>query len=81
VTICIPFRTAVAIDDAKEKTGKLAVVISSIMAADRDQARVIFRYVGALLRENAMLARRIVRETSESFELTNRAVIEVGSAF
>jgi hypothetical protein len=30
-----------------------------IMAADRDQARVIFRYVGALLRENPMLARRI----------------------
>jgi hypothetical protein len=51
-----------------------------VMAADRDQARTIFRYVAALLHDVPMLARMVVRATAESFELTNRVVIEVGTA-
>ena len=44
------------------------------MAADRDQARSIFRYIGALLKDNPMLAPLVLRETAESFELNNRVV-------
>jgi hypothetical protein len=51
-----------------------------VMAADRDQARVIFRYIRALLADVPMLKRMILRETAESFELTNRVVVEVGTA-
>jgi hypothetical protein len=51
-----------------------------VMAADRDQARTIFRYVAALLRDVPMLAKLIERETAEAFELSNRVVIEVGAA-
>jgi hypothetical protein len=50
------------------------------MAANRAQARTIFRYVGALLRETPLLERLIVRELAESFELSNRVVIEIGTA-
>jgi phage terminase large subunit-like protein len=58
--------------------GEVATI--RIMASDRDQSRTILRYIGGLMRGNAQLARRIVRETSEAFELNNRVVIEVGSA-
>jgi hypothetical protein len=50
------------------------------MAADRDQARSIVRYIGALLKENAMLSRLVLRDTAESLELSNRTIIEVGTA-
>jgi len=50
------------------------------IAADRKQARTIFRYIAALLNEVPMLKRMIERETAESFELNNRVIIEVGTA-
>jgi hypothetical protein len=58
--------------------GEVATV--RIMAADRAQARTIFRYVGALLRETPLLEPMIVRETSDEFELSNRVCIEIGTA-
>ena len=58
--------------------GEVATI--RVMAEDRDQARNIFRYIGALLREIPLLKRMVVKETAESFELNNRVVIEVGSA-
>jgi hypothetical protein len=58
--------------------GEVATI--RIMSSDRDQSRTILRYIGGLLRGNPQLAKRIIRETSESFELNNRVVIEVGSA-
>jgi hypothetical protein len=58
--------------------GEVATI--RIMAADRDQARSIFRYIAALLRDNPMLAPLVLRETSESFELNNRVTVEVGTA-
>jgi hypothetical protein len=58
--------------------GERATVL--IIAADRKQARVIFRYLRALLRDVPMLATMIERETAESFDLTNRVTIEVGTA-
>lgn len=51
-----------------------------IVATDRRQARVIFRYIRGLLIGVAMLAGLIERETAESFDLTNSITIEVGSA-
>ena len=51
-----------------------------VTAADRRQARTIFRYARALLTKVPMLARMIERETAESFDLTNEVSIEIGTA-
>jgi hypothetical protein len=51
-----------------------------IIATDRRQARVIFRYIRGLLTNVPMLARMIERETAESFDLNNGVTIEVGTA-
>ena len=50
-----------------------------VIAADRRQARVIMRYVKALL-EIPALAELLESETAESVDLTNRVTIEVGTA-
>jgi hypothetical protein len=51
-----------------------------VIAVDRRQARVIFRYVRALLTGVPMLARMIEREAAESFDLNNGVSIEVSTA-
>jgi hypothetical protein len=51
-----------------------------IIAADRRQARTIFRYVRGLLNGVPMLARMIERETAEAFDLTNSVTIEIQAA-
>ena len=51
-----------------------------IIAQDRKAARTIFRYVKGLLTGVPMLARMIERETSDSFDLTNRITIEIQTA-
>ena len=51
-----------------------------ITAGDRKQARVIFRYVRALLEGVPMLARLIERLDSESIDLTNCISIEIHTA-
>jgi hypothetical protein len=58
--------------------GERGVIL--IIAADRKQSRVIFRYIRALLTKVPMLARLIERETAESFDLTNGVSIEVATA-
>ena len=57
--------------------GERATIL--ILAADRKQSRVIFRYVAALLKGVPMLARMIENERAESFDLTTRVTIEVGT--
>lgn len=52
----------------------------AIIAADRKQARVIFRYVRGMLTLIPMLERMIERETAEGFDLSNGVTIEIGSA-
>jgi hypothetical protein len=52
----------------------------TIIAADRRQARVIFRYVRGLLNGVPMLAKMIERETSDAFDLTNSVTIEIQAA-
>ena len=51
-----------------------------VIARDRPQARVILRYIRALLTKVPMLAKTIERETAEGFDLANSVTIEVGSA-
>jgi hypothetical protein len=51
-----------------------------IIAADRKQARVILRYVSALLKEVPMLARLISREWAEGFDLSNGVSIEIATS-
>jgi hypothetical protein len=58
--------------------GERATVL--IIACDRRQARVIFRYVRGLLTGVPMLAATVGRETAESFDLTNGITIEVATA-
>jgi hypothetical protein len=51
-----------------------------IVAADRRQARTIFRYIRGLLTRVPMLSRMIERETADCFDLTNDVSIEIGTA-
>jgi hypothetical protein len=51
-----------------------------VMSADRDQSRVIFRYISAFLSEVPLLERLVARQTAETIELTNRVTIEIGTA-
>ncbi|WP_292441158.1 hypothetical protein [Methylophaga sp.] len=63
---------------AKLSPGEVATVL--VISADRKQARTVFRYVSGLFHSNPMLERLIVREDKESIELSNRTVIEIGTA-
>ncbi|WP_020092299.1 hypothetical protein [Methylobacterium sp. 285MFTsu5.1] len=58
--------------------GERATIL--ILAADRRQARVIFRYVRALLTEVPVLQKMIERETADEFDLKNRVTVEVGTS-
>lgn len=51
-----------------------------LISADRKQARSVFRYIKGLIESAPMLAAMVVKETTESIELTNRAVIEITTA-
>ena len=52
----------------------------AILAADRRQARSIFRYVAGLLESVPMLAAMIEEQTTETVTLNNRVVIEIATA-
>jgi hypothetical protein len=58
--------------------GERAVIM--IIAADRKQARVILRYVSALLTKVPLLARMIQRTWAEGFDLNNSISIEVSTS-
>jgi hypothetical protein len=51
-----------------------------VIAADRRQARVIFRYIVGLLRGSEMLWRLVERESADQIELDNGVSIEVQTA-
>jgi len=51
-----------------------------VIAADRRQARTVFRYVEAFLDGSPLLARLVASRTKESLDLTNRITIEVHTA-
>lgn len=58
--------------------GERATVL--VIARDRRQARIILRYVRALLTQVPMLSRMVQREWTEGFDLSNSVTIEVGTA-
>ena len=51
-----------------------------VVATDRKQARIILRYIRALLTRVPMLARMVEREWAEGFDLSNFVTIEVATA-
>lgn len=55
--------------------GERAIVM--VLAADRDQAQVIFQYVRALLTETPLLKGLIEKETADEIQLTNRVTIGI----
>ncbi|MGY3137750.1 hypothetical protein ACVWZM_008432 [Bradyrhizobium sp. USDA 4501] len=55
--------------------GELGVV--QVLAADKDQARVILRYVKGFIKKVPMLSRMIERETRFGLELSNSISIEI----
>jgi hypothetical protein len=48
-----------------------------VLAADRDQAKVLLRYVKAFLQKVPMLRRMINRDSQVSIELSNNVAIEI----
>jgi hypothetical protein len=58
--------------------GERGVVL--VVAADKKQARVIFRYVRAFLMQTPLLAPLIERETMDTLDLTNGLSIEILAA-
>lgn len=58
--------------------GEVATV--AVLAASRDQARSVFRYISGLLHSNPMFEALIVREDNAAIELQGRVVIEVSTA-
>jgi hypothetical protein len=54
--------------------GERATIV--VIAADRKQARVIFRYVAAFLKET-VLAELVERETADTLDLTNGVSVEI----
>ena len=58
--------------------GEVATI--AVIAADRRQARTIFRYVAGMLDAVPVLAELVAERTAESITLQNRVVIEVATA-
>ncbi len=63
---------------ARLSPGERGVVM--VIATDRKQARVIFRYVRALLENVPMLSKLVERVDAESVDLANRVSIEIHTA-
>ena len=60
------------------QVGESGVIM--LICPDRRQARVLMRYISALMNNVALLKPLIVKETLESIELNNRVIIEVHTA-
>jgi hypothetical protein len=59
------------------QSGERATIL--LLAVDKSQATVAFRYIRAAFREIPMLSRLVVNERSDSLELSNGTVVEVVS--
>jgi hypothetical protein len=58
--------------------GEMATIV--VLARDRKQSRVIFRYARALLTRVPVLQEMIVRETADEIELNNGILLEIHTA-
>lgn len=68
-----------AFRDHRDKLAPGEVATVMLLAADRQQARTLLRYVRGLF-EVPMLAKLVKRETSDGLELWNRSAIEIHTA-
>lgn len=50
-----------------------------VVAADRQQAQVVFQYIRGFLTSNPLLARMVVAERAESVDLENRVTVSVAT--
>lgn len=66
-----------AFRDWREHTAPGELAIVALIAADREQARVSFRYCRGLMHGNPMLRQMIVAEKGDRIELANRGAVEV----
>jgi hypothetical protein len=66
--------------DHRDRLAKGEVATVMVVAADRRQARTIFRYIKGLINSNEMLRKMVVKEKDTSIELNNCCVIEIGTA-
>ena len=69
-----------AFHDYRDRLSPGEVATIMVLAADRRQARSVFRYITGLLHSNPMTEQMIVREDKETVELSNRTAIEVHTA-
>lgn len=67
-------------NDYSDKLSKGEVATTMVIAADRKQARSVFRYIKGLVDSCPMLKQMVLRENTESLELSNRSVIEITTA-
>ena len=58
--------------------GEVATVM--VLAADKKQARTVFRYISGLVDQNSMLRNMVTKEDREAIYLSNKAAIEVHTA-
>jgi hypothetical protein len=58
--------------------GEVATI--AVLAANRAQARSIFRFVSGMLKETPLLAPLVKEENTEAITLTNRVAIEISTA-
>lgn len=58
--------------------GEVATI--AVLAANRPQARSIFRYISGILKAVPLFARMVIDENTEAITLSNRVVIEIGTA-
>ena len=66
--------------DHRDQLAKGEVATVMVVAADRRQARTIFRYIKGLINSNQMLRKMVANEKDHCIELNNSCVIEIGTA-
>src|SRR5208337_72966 len=75
IAVCVASLRAYALYLAPGEVATVAVI-----AADRKQARTIFRYASGLLKAISALHELVEDENTESIILSNRVVIEISTA-
>lgn len=59
------------------KPGERGVI--SVIAVDRDQAKVLFRYISGIIDASPVLAGMVAKKNADSIDLNNRVTIEVAT--
>lgn len=78
-SIASAIATVAAVDDYRDRLrpGEAASILC--LACDRDQARIVSRYIAAYFRDVPLLRPYVARETADGLELTTGAELVVGT--